>query len=80
MNEHIVTIDPRQADYLGPANAEQRADRKTAEPPAQRVLNAVALTVVLVVAGVVLMGAGVYIGAQDPDIWTQLPLTPEENR
>lgn len=26
MNEHIVTIDPRSLDHLGPANAEQRAE------------------------------------------------------
>lgn len=45
--------------------------------PAMRIFNAVLMTVVLIVTGLVLMGAGVYIGATDPTVWTDLPFTPE---
>lgn len=67
-----VVIDP-----LGAEAPEMRAERKAAESPARQALNAVLMTVVLIVAGLVLMGAGVYIGATDPSVWTELPFTPE---
>ena len=72
MTDYVYTIDP-----LGAETPEMRAERKAAESPARQALNAVLMTVVLTVAGLVLMGAGIYIGATDPDTWTQLPLTPE---
>lgn len=62
-------------DYLGPATPEQVTEVKAS--PAMRAFNAVLTTVVLTVTGLVLMGAGVYIGATDPTIWTELPFTPE---
>lgn len=62
-------------DYLGRATPETRAEVKAS--PARRAFNAVLMTVVLIVTGLVLMGAGVYIGATDPSVWTDLPVTPE---
>lgn len=70
MTDYVFTIDP-----LGPATPETRAEVKAA--PAMRAFNAVLMTVVLIVTGLVLMGAGVYIGATDPSVWTDLPFTPE---
>lgn len=75
MTDYVFTIDPVGADYLGPATSETRAEVKAA--PAMRTFNAVLMTVVLIVTGLVLMGAGVYIGATDPSVWTDLPFTPE---
>lgn len=62
-------------DPLGAETPAQRAERKAS--PAMRIFNAVLMTVVLIVTGLVLMGAGVYIGATDPSVWTDLPFTPE---
>ena len=62
-------------DYLGPATTEQVAQVKAS--PARRAFNAALMTVVLIATGLVLMGAGVYIGATDPSVWTDLPFTPE---
>lgn len=62
-------------DPLGAETPEQTAERKPT--PAMRIFNAVLMTVVLIVAGLVLMGVGIYIGATDPGMWTDLPLTPE---
>ena len=65
-----IVIDP-----LGAPTPETRAEVKAA--PARRAFNAVLMAVVLIVTGLVLMGAGVYIGATDPSVWTDLPFTPE---
>ena len=62
-------------DRLGPATPETRAEVKAT--PARRAFNAVLMTVVLIVTGLVPMGAGVYIGATNPSVWTDLPFTPE---
>ena len=70
MTDYVFTIDP-----LGAPTPEQVAEVKAA--PARRAFNAVLMTVVLIVTGLVLMGAGVYIGATDPSVWTDLPFTPE---
>lgn len=70
MKDYTVVIDP-----LGAETPEQRAERKAT--PAMRIFNAVLMTVVLIVTGLVRMGARVYIGATDPTVWTELPLTPE---
>lgn len=70
LNDALYVIDP-----LGAPTPEQVAEAKAT--PAMRIFNAVLMTVVLIVTGLVLMGAGVYIGATDPDVWTELPLTPE---
>lgn len=70
LDEVIVILD-----RLGPETPEMRAERKAT--PAMRIFNAVLMTIVLIVTGLVLMGAGVYIGATDPSVWTELPLTPE---
>lgn len=64
-------------DPLGAETPEMRAERKAAEAPARKVLNAVVTAVAMTVVGLALMGAGIYIGATDPDTWTQLPFTPE---
>lgn len=69
-NEAVFTIDP-----LGAPTPEQVAEVKAS--PGMRALHAVLMTIGLTVAGLVLMGAGIYIGATDPDTWTQLPFTPE---
>lgn len=76
MNDHVYVIDPvgSEVDRLGPANAEQRAE--VAASPGRKVLNAIVTAVAMTVVGLVLMGAGIYIGATDPDTWTQLPFTP----
>jgi hypothetical protein len=72
-HDYVYEVEPY--DYLGPANGQQRAECKAT--PAMRAFNAVLLAIVLIVTGLVLMGAGVYIGATDPSVWTDLPLTPE---
>lgn len=62
-------------DRLGPATKEQRAE--VTNSLGRKVLNAIVTAVAMTVVGLVLMGAGIYIGATDPDTWTQLPFTPE---
>lgn len=74
MNDLIVTIDRLGAET--PETPEMRDERKAAESPARQALNAVLMTVVLTVAGLVLMGAGVYIGATKPAAWNHLPFVP----
>ncbi len=75
MNDYLITIDPQSVDRLGPATPEQAAEVK--DSPARKVFDALVMAVVLTVTGLVLMGAGLYIGATDPSVWTDLPLTPE---
>lgn len=70
LNECITILD-----HLGPATPDQRAE--AANSLGRKVLNAIVLAVSMTVVGLVLMGAGIYIGATDPDTWTQLPFTPE---
>lgn len=78
-DKHVYTIDPHAAelDRLGLATPDQLADRKAAESTGRKVLNAIVTAVAMTLVGLVLMGAGIYIGATDPDTWTQLPFTPE---
>ena len=67
-------------DRLGPATPDQIAERKAAEAPARKVLNAIITAVAMTAVGLVLMGAGIYIGATDPDTWSQLPGVPSGER
>lgn len=69
-DKHVFVIDP-----LGAPTPEQVAEVKDSR--ARRAFNAVLVTIVLAVAAVVLMGAGVYIGATKPDTWNYVPFTPE---
>jgi flagellar basal body-associated protein FliL len=76
MNEDVFTIDPASVDRLGRSNADQRAERKEAESRGQKALNAVMVTVVLTVAAIALMAAGVFIGATKPEVWNYVPGVP----
>ena len=64
-----------EVDRLGPANAEQRAERK--ESPGRRALNVVLVIGVLVVAAVVIWATGVYVGAVKPAVWNHLPFVAD---
>lgn len=73
---HVVIYDePVVIDPLGAPTPEQVTEVKDSR--ARRAFNAVLVTIVLAVAAVVLMGAGVYIGATKPDTWNYVPFTPE---
>lgn len=71
VNSYIYTIDP--VDHLGPANAEQRAERKESESFGREMVNAFYVTVILTLAAAALMAAGIYIGATKPEVWNYLP-------
>lgn len=74
-DDYVYVVDPKSIDRLGPATPEQRAE--VANSLGRKVLNAIVTAVAMTLVGLVLMGAGIYIGATDPDTWTQLPFTPE---
>jgi len=68
----MVTIDPRAVDHLGPANAEQRAEtRESWRTWFRRILHiahVLAVITAVVVAGAVLIGVGLVLGAFNPDL------------
>ena len=61
-----------EADYLGPANAEQRAEiRKSWRTWFRRILHAahvIGVITAVVVAGAVLIGVGLVLGATNSDL------------
>lgn len=73
MMDQLVTIDPygAEVDRLGPANAEQRAERKATRRKWWRrvlhVLHYVGVALAFVLVAVVFAVAGAYYGASDPD-------------
>lgn len=68
MKYETFTIDALGADRLGPANAEQRSERKAATRSwLRRVLHVLGVTTAVVSVGAVLIGGGALLGASQPD-------------